>query len=58
MVEFFRYYPKNWKRFTIDEQIEYIKHVLALQTLIASRLGVSLVNDVLESLLERLGKVY
>ncbi len=49
---------KNWKRFTIDEQIEYIKHVLALQTLIASRLGVSLVNDVLESLLERLKKVY
>ncbi len=49
---------KNWKRFTIDEQIEYIKHVLALQTLIASRLGVSLVNDVLESLLERLSKVY
>jgi len=49
---------KNWQRFTIDEQIEYIKHVLALQTLIASRLGVSLINDVLESLLERLGKVY
>lgn len=49
---------KNWERFTIDEQIEYIKHVLALQTLIASRLGVSLVNDVLKSLLERLGKVY
>ena len=49
---------KNWKRFTIDEQIEYIKHVLALQTLIAGRLGISLVNDVLESLLERLGKVY
>lgn len=49
---------KNWKRFTIDEQKEYIKHVLALQTLIASRLGVSLVNDVLESLLERLIKVY
>jgi hypothetical protein len=49
---------KNWKRFTIDEQIEYIKHVLALQTLIASRLGVSLENDVLESLFERLVKVY
>ena len=49
---------KNWQRFTIDEQKEYIKHVLALQTLIASRLGVSLVNDVLESLLERLAKVY
>ena len=40
------------------KQIECIKHVLALQTLIASRLGVSLVNDVLESLLERLVKVY
>lgn len=51
-------HKKNWKRFTIDEQIEYINHVLALQTLIASRLGVSLVNDVLESLLERLAKVY
>lgn len=49
---------KNWKRFTIDEQIEYIKHVIALQTLIANRLGVSLVNDVLESLIERLAKVY
>lgn len=49
---------KNWQRFTIEEQIEYIKHVLALQTLIANRLGVSLVNDVLESLLERLAKVY
>ena len=31
---------KNWKRFTIDEQIEYIKHVVALQTLIADRLSV------------------
>jgi len=49
---------KNWKRFTIDEQIEYINHVIALQTLIANRLGVSLINDVLESLLERLVKVY
>ncbi len=49
---------KNWERFTIDEQTEYINNVLALQTLIASRLGVSLVNDVLESLLERLVKVY
>jgi len=26
---------KNWERFNIDEQIEYIKHVIALQTLIA-----------------------
>lgn len=48
----------NWKRFSIEEQIEYIKHVIALQTLIASRLDVNLVDDVLDSLLERLSKVY
>lgn len=48
----------NWKRFALDEQIEYIKHVIALQTLIASRLDVNLVDDVLDSLLERLQKVY
>ena len=49
---------KNGKQFTMDEQTEHIKYVLAFQILITSRLGVSLVNDVLESLLERLGKVY
>ena len=49
---------KNWERFSIDEQIEYIKHVIALQTLIASRLDITLVDDVLDSLLERLRKVY
>ena len=49
---------KNWERFSIDEQIEYIKHVIALQTLIASRLDIALVDDVLDSLLERLQKVY
>ena len=35
-----------------------IKHVIALQTLIASRLEIKLVDDVLDSLLERLQKVY
>ncbi len=49
---------KNWVRFSIDEQIEYIKHVIALQTLIASRLEVNLEDDVLDSLLGRLQKVY
>lgn len=49
---------KNWERFSIDEQIEYIKHVIALQTLISSRLEVVLEDDVLDSLLERLEKVY
>jgi len=45
---------KNWQRFTIDEQIDYIKHVIALQTLIATRLKINLVDNVLDSLLERL----
>jgi hypothetical protein len=49
---------KNWQRFTLEEQKEYIKQVIALQTMIASRLEISLVDDVLDSLLERLGRVY
>jgi len=49
---------KNWQRFTIEEQKAYIKQVVALQTMIASRLEISLVEDVLDSLLERLGRVY
>jgi len=49
---------KNWERFTINEQIEYIKQVVILQTLIASRLEINLVENVLESLLERLRQVY
>ena len=48
----------NWERFTLDEQKEYIKQVILLQTMIASRLEITLVNDLLDSLLERLGKVY
>jgi len=49
---------KNWKRFTLEEQKEYIQKVIALQTMIASRLEISLVDDVLESLLERLERIY
>ena len=49
---------KNWQRFALGEQKEYIQKVIALQTMISSRLEISLVDDVLESLLERLGKIY
>ena len=49
---------KNWQRFTLEEQKEYIQKVIALQTMIASRLEIALVDDVLDSLLERLKKVY
>jgi len=46
---------------TFDEWIivsEWAVRVGALQTMISSRLEISLVDDVLESLLERLGKIY
>ena len=49
---------KNWQRFTLEEQKEYIQKVIALQTMIASRLEIALVDDVMDSLLERLKKVY
>jgi len=49
---------KNWQRFTLEEQKTYIQQVIALQTIIASRLEVSLVEDVLGSLIERLEKIY
>ena len=49
---------KNWERFTIDEQVEYIKHVIALQKLIASKLEINLDDSLLDSLFERLKRVY
>ena len=49
---------KNWQRFSLEEQKEYIQKVIALQTMIASRLEIGLVDDVLESLLERLERIY
>lgn len=49
---------KNWERFTLEEQKDYIKQVISLQTMIASRLEITLVDDVLESLLERLERIY
>jgi len=49
---------KNWPRFSLDEQLTYIRTVVGLQKLVADRLNISVDNDVLEALLERLAKVY
>jgi len=49
---------KNWQRFTIEEQQEYIKAAVQLQGLIASRLSIDMTDSVLDSLLERLASVY
>jgi len=49
---------KNWKRFSFEEQKQYIEQVVALQMTIASRLEIELVDEVLDSLFEKLEKVY
>ncbi|HFU75886.1 MAG TPA: HNH endonuclease [Arcobacter sp.] len=49
---------KNWKRFSFEEQKQYIEQVVALQTTIASRLEIDLVDEVLDSLFEKLERVY
>ena len=49
---------KNWKRFTFEEQKQYIEQVVALQMTIASRLEIELVDEVLNSLFEKLEKIY
>ena len=48
----------NWPRFSYDEQKEYIEKVAALQTMIAEKMQINLVDDVLASLTQRLEKIY
>lgn len=48
----------NWKRFSIDEQIEYIEAVIHLQTIVAPKFGIELESKVLESLMSRLREVF
>ena len=48
----------NWERFSIDEQVTYIKKAIELQALLSDRLSIEIDNAVLNSLLERLRVVY
>ncbi len=48
----------NWERLSIDEQIVYIYKAIELQALLSDRLNVKIDNAVLDSLLERLKRVY
>ena len=48
----------NWERFSLEEQIKYIKAAIDLQALIASRSGIDMKEEVLQSLIERLKSVY
>lgn len=49
---------QNWKRFSVEEQLSYIKASIALQEHIASRLSVNMAESVVESLLDRLQEIY
>ena len=48
----------NWKRFTLDEQIEYIQTVVKLQHLVADKLEIEEDDEVLNALLKRLSSIY
>jgi len=48
----------NWKRFTLDEQIDYIDVALKMQDIVATRFGIEMEKDILGSLIDRLKKVY
>ncbi|WP_024953558.1 hypothetical protein [Sulfurospirillum arcachonense] len=48
----------NWQRFTIDEQIIYIKKCIELQELVAKEMKLSLDENILDNLLSRLKAVY
>jgi len=48
----------NWVRFSIDEQIDYIEGAIRIQGVVASRMGIEMEYEILESILERLRKVF
>lgn len=49
---------KNWERFSLDEQIEYIRSAVRVQKIVSSRMGIELEEEVIEQIIERLIKVY
>lgn len=48
----------NWKRFDLDEQINYLQTAINLQNQVAARMGIIVDNSILESLLERIRAVF
>lgn len=48
----------SWKRFTFNEQADYIKKTVSLQSLVADKFDIEIDNKILESLLDRLKVVY
>ncbi|WP_338636539.1 hypothetical protein [Spirobacillus cienkowskii] len=48
----------NWDRFTLEEQIEYIKAVVQVQKLVSKKMRVDLQEEVINSIIERLKLIY
>ena len=49
---------KNWKRFTPDEQVNYLKKVIELHTLIADKANIKIDHAIADALFVRLKNVY
>ena len=48
----------SWKRFTFDEQADYIKQTIKLQSLVADKFDFEIDQKILESLINRLKEIY
>lgn len=48
----------NWERFTLQEQIEYIKAVVQVQKLVSVKMKIDLHDEVIGSIIERLKMIY
>lgn len=48
----------NWPRFTLDEQIDYIKTTVKVQSIIAKKMNIDLEHIVIDSIIERLKLVF
>lgn len=48
----------NWERFSIVEQVEYIKSAVVLQKMISKRMGIAIEDSVIHSIISRLEAVY
>ena len=49
---------KSWNRFSFDEQVEYIRKTINLQSLVADKFNIEIDTKILELLITRLKEVY
>lgn len=48
----------SWKRFTIDEQEDYIEKSISLQSLVADKFDIEIDKKIFDSLIKRLKEIY